>query len=269
MPSQQFKTDFSPRRGSQEDGPPGLLLIGHGTRDRKGQAEFFELASRVQARLPHVSCEACSLEFAEPTIADGLSRLAERGVIRVTAMPLLLFAAGHVQQDIPAALARASSRTGGIEVDLVGCLGCHPALVELSARRFEEAMDATSSSEDRDGGAGTLLLMVGRGSHDTQANAEMIRFAHLRSQRTPLGGVEVCYAAMAEPSLEQGLEHASQSPFDRIVVQPHLLFRGELLQQVRRAVEVRRAKRGKQWFVTEHLGPHDLVVDAVLQITAL
>ena len=47
----------------------------------------------------------------------------------------------------------------------------------------------------------TLLLMIGRGSHDASANAEAWQFARLRWEAEPVGWLEIGYAAMTEPSL--------------------------------------------------------------------
>ena len=50
------------------------------------------------------------------------------------------------------------------------------------------------------------------------------------------------------------------------MVQPHLLFRGALVDRVRDAVEVRQAMGAQRWTLAEYLGPHDLLVEAVVNI---
>src|SRR5687768_1551001 len=96
------------------DGQSGILLIGHGTRDEGAQAELLATASLLQQRLPAVPVQPAYLELAEPTIADGWSKLVERGVRRIAAVPVLLFAAGHAKKDIPKLLAECSRRSGGL-----------------------------------------------------------------------------------------------------------------------------------------------------------
>src|SRR5687767_3853616 len=112
----------------------GWLVVGHGTRDRAGQAEFFELvellARKVGDRGPQV--EPAFLELASPTIAQGLARLAARGVRRVLVIPLLLFAAGHAKDDIPQAVAAAALPLGIDVVAQVGAMESQPQLLELS-----------------------------------------------------------------------------------------------------------------------------------------
>lgn len=247
----------------------GLLLIGHGTRDPAGQAEMAALAARAAAALAPIACEAGNLEFAAPTIAQAIARLVERGAETVTALPLLLFAAGHVKQDIPRELAQESARHGGLPIRAAGYLGCHPQVIELSALRYSEALARAAAEGTVVDPQRTLLLLVGRGSRDPEANAEMARFARLRYERTPVGWCEICFTAMCEPSLERGLEFAAATRFDQIVVQPHLLFRGELLDRVRDAVELRRRMGEKSWLLAEHLGDHELLARAAIQIAGL
>ncbi|MBL9125556.1 MAG: sirohydrochlorin chelatase [Planctomycetaceae bacterium] len=259
-----------PRAARQAGAPAveGLLIVGHGTRDPRGQAEMQAVVERVAARLPGVPCQGCSLEFATPTIAEGVSLLSQRGVERIVAMPLLLFAAGHVKEDIPAALAAASAQAGGIPIEFKRYLGCHPALVELAVKRCEEAL-ARAGVGEFGGRSQTLLLMVGRGSRDPEANAEMAQFARLVFERVQPAWLEVCFTALAEPLLARGLEFAGATRFPQIVVQPHLLFPGELLERVRRWVEPLPRMTGKHWLLAEHLGVDALLVDAIVSIAGI
>jgi sirohydrochlorin ferrochelatase len=50
----------------------------------------------------------------------------------------------------------------------------------------------------------------------------------------------------------------------RIIVQPHLLFRGFVLEEIRSAVSRRQtAMPGAEWIVSAHLGPEQEVVEAI------
>lgn len=252
-----------------EPGEIGLLIVGHGTRDPRGQAEMLAVVERVALRLPGIPCQSCSLEFATPTIPEGVARLVEQGVRRIIAMPLLLFAAGHVKQDIPAALAAAAAQHAGLPIRLSPYLGCDWGLVKLSAQRFDEATQTGRDRGVEHSPAETLLLMVGRGSRDPSANAEMASYARLVFEQKSVGWLEVCFTAMAEPSLARGLEFAAATRFAQIVVQPHLLFQGELLERVRASVTELARQGTKSWLLTEHLGVDDLLADAVVRMAGI
>ncbi len=75
----------------------GLLLVGHGTRDARGLAEYQAIARQVAELADGFSVEACYLELAEPSIATAMQRLLEAGVRRVTVAPLLLVSRGACQ----------------------------------------------------------------------------------------------------------------------------------------------------------------------------
>ena len=260
-------------------GAEGVLLVGHGTRDPAGVAEFLAAAKDAAQRLAPRPLEPCFLEIAEPTIAKGFARLAERGARRVTVVPLLLFAAGHAKRDIPALVAEAAARHGDLPVRHTPPLECHPRILELSARRFRKAL-AGHSPVDR---AEALLVMVGRGSSDAEAAAEMRRFSQLRRELTPVGELETCFVAKQRPTLPNALTAAAIGEFRRIVVQPHLLFKGQLIDDIRREVErasgdrlppglpaaVDVATDEKQWLVAAPLGPEPELIDAIIELAAV
>ena len=241
----------------------GLLLVGHGTRDPIGVAEFLETAADVAALVDPRPVEPCFLELNSPTIDVAVARLARRGVRRLTVMPLLLFAADHAKQDIPAAVAAAMANHAPMSIAQAPVLGCHPALVRLSALRCAETIAAAG----RVPAESTLLLLVGRGSHDPSATAEMFRFAELRAEQEPVGRVETCFFAMAEPSFADILSRTATFDVRRVVVQPHLLFHGQLLAEIQRQVASMAAAHGdRQWLVSRHLGPHPAIPRIVADI---
>jgi sirohydrochlorin ferrochelatase len=247
----------------------GVLLVGHGTRDPAGIAEFLLLAKRLRGLLKPRPLEACFLELAEPTIADALERLIRRGSRQVTIVPLLLTAAGHAKRDIPAAVAEVSAAHPELIVRQTPALDCHPRIVDLSTRRYEEALAGQRVMPSEQ----TLLLLVGRGSSDAEAVSTVRRFAELRAKRSKVGRVETCFAAVAKPSLEEMLPIVAAADVPRVVVQPHLLFRGRLLSDVRDSVarfETREtasaALRRTEWIVTGPLGPEPELAEAVLDL---
>jgi sirohydrochlorin cobaltochelatase len=241
----------------------GLLIVGHGTRSAQGQAEFLETAELLARMAPRTPVAACYLELAEPSIAQGIEQLVARGVRQVVVLPLLLFAAGHAKEDIPVAVHACQGNYPGVEFTFASHLGCHERLLQLSAQRFEEAMQ---TSADEVAAQDTLWLMVGRGSRDPSATAEMREFVQRRLRHTPVGQVRVAYVAMAEPRFEKMLVEVAELRFRRVVVQPHLLFHGELLDAVSQKVEETSARwPHQQWLVAPHLGAADLLAEAILE----
>lgn len=243
----------------------GLLLVGHGTRDPRGVEEFFTLARLVAARAVGHCVEPCFLEFAEPTIPAGFARLMARGVSCVEVAPIMLFSAAHVQRDIPALIADQARRHGRVPTRQVEHLGCQADLLRLSQLRCDEATADRAAVES----AETALVMVGRGSHDPSATEEMHAFAALRAKQTSLTTVRASFVAMAEPRFEATLDVLAGGALKRIVVQPHLLFGGVLVGRIAAIVAGYADRyRAQEWIVAPHLGPHELLAQAVLERVA-
>jgi sirohydrochlorin cobaltochelatase len=224
---------------------PGLLLVGHGTRSETGTRQFLELAGQLATMLPTTPVEPAFLELQQPDIASGLQRLRERGAQRIVVCPLLLFAAGHAKDDIPAAVRLASGKEESpLQAEH---LGLHPALLALSRQRFDEALAGKLPNAPGQ----TCLLLVGRGSHDSAATAEMCELARQRSLQSPDLDVTVAFLAMAQPALGELLPQVAAKGYRRVIVQPHLLFSGELADSVRQQVaDIARQHGEQEWMVT-------------------
>jgi sirohydrochlorin cobaltochelatase len=238
----------------------GILLVGHGTREAVGVQEFLQTARLVADALAEFALEPCFLELAVPTIATAVSRLLDRDIERLVVVPVLLFAAGHAKADVPRAVREALADHPDVQWVQAAHLGCHPAILALSGQRFMEALKDRPACEN----STTALVLVGRGSHDKEAVAEMQRFATLIPQRTAVDHVEVCFCAMATPSLKTALPSVAAQGFARVIVQPHLLFGGVLSASIHEAV-ARCANQhpGTEWLVAETLGPTPLVAEAI------
>jgi sirohydrochlorin cobaltochelatase len=235
---------------SQCDTPrrTGVLLVGHGTRSEAGCGALLMLAERIRRRLP-LPLEPCFLELAEPTIAKGVARLVRAGIDRLIIAPQLLFAAGHAKEDVPAAVEQAlrDCAAAGIAVSQTSHYGCHELIVELAHHRLREAI----GGRDRAPPDETLLIVVGRGSRDAEASHEMHEFARVLARRAELARHAVAFLAMARPTLDEALEAAAAASLRRIIVQPHLLFPGELTEKLsRRVAESSAARPEREWIIS-------------------
>ena len=65
----------------------GLMICGHGSRDRDAVREFNSVAQGLKQRLPDYDIESGFLEFAQPIINSGLDKLRQRGHTLTLAIP--------------------------------------------------------------------------------------------------------------------------------------------------------------------------------------
>ena len=273
----------------------GLLVVGHGTADRVGEAETRQLVGHVAAAAPGVAVELGFLEVIGPSVAEALRRLCARGVDRVVAAPLLLFTAGHARRDLPEALAMAADAER-VPVCQSAALGIHPELVRLSRARRDE-IGRTLAALDPGLEA---LVFVGRGASDPGATTQLLAFleatracgaAALCHPGEPAatcgrglhpaacaalpippgpGRVTVGFVAAARPTVEEALDAVVDPSLpgvvpSRVLVQPHLLFRGRVEEQVREAVDRARARHPAiEWVVVPRLGAEPGVARAVV-----
>src|ERR1700680_2433607 len=80
------------------------------------------------------------LEFARPTIQEGLAALAARGAQRILAIPGMLFAASHVKNDLPWEMNSFIAANPGVDVRLGRDLGIDPKLLDAAAERIAAAV---------------------------------------------------------------------------------------------------------------------------------
>lgn len=258
--------DVSTAQTLDRSRPDGLIVVGHGTRDDRGCAEFAELVNLVTGLAPRTTVEGCFLELVEPDLIGGVERAIRRGARRLAVVPLLLVSAGHAKRDIPRLVAAAAAQFPEATIEQRPHLGSHAAISELAQRRYEESLKNLPPRPNDQ----TLLVVVGRGTKDEGANAALGAFARQRAAQTGAGRHETCFLAMAEPSLERALGLLPQLALPRIVVEPHLLFQGELLDRIRGMVAAAAARwPAREFVVTDRLGPDSDLAEAILELAGI
>ena len=204
-----------------------VLLCGHGSRDPEAVAEFELAAEALCQRLPEFDFATGYLEFARPTIRDGLALLAGRGARRILAIPGMLFAATHVKNDLPWEVNSFVAENPGIDVRLGRDLGIDPKLLHAAADRI--AATAAGPGISR---AETLLVVVGRGTNDPDANSNISKLARMLWEGMGLGWAEAAFSGVAHPRVDAALMRSAALGFRRIVVFPYFLFTGVLVKRI-------------------------------------
>ena len=210
------------RRTSSE---PALLIVGHGSRDPRGAEEFHELVSLVRDHAP-MPVEGGFIELSRPPISECVNNLRERGAREVSAVPLMLLAAGHAKDDVPATLVREKLTHPDLDFHYGRALGIRPELLEL----MDERISAVVPEEEREG---TAVLIVGRGSSDPDANSDLAKMARLFFEGRPYPLVETAFVSLAPPSVTEALERCRRLGAGRVAVFSYFLFTGVLEERIR------------------------------------
>src|SRR5947209_6846619 len=120
---------------------PSLLVIGHGSRDHQGVAEYWQFMEQV-SQTTEMPVGGGFIELAEPNLDTAIDKLVAEGTQHVVAVPLVLLGAGHMKLDGPAALDRARGRHPGLRFDYGRALGIHPLVLDVAADRIPRDSDA-------------------------------------------------------------------------------------------------------------------------------
>ncbi|HEY8595011.1 MAG TPA: sirohydrochlorin chelatase [Devosiaceae bacterium] len=244
--------------------PPetGVMLCGHGSRNQLAVGEFGNLAGRLKARLPGVPVEYGYLEFANPVIHQGLEKLRAGGVRHILAVPGMLFAAGHAKNDIPSVLNTWAAQNPGTSVTYGRELGVDLKMLRAAGDRIEQAIAGAPTSVARHQ---TLLMVVGRGASDPDANSNVAKVMRMLWEGMGFGWGEVSYSGVTFPLVAPALEHAVRLGYRRIIVFPYFLFTGVLVKRIYAAVDdAAAANPGVEFLKAPYLNDHDLVIDTFI-----
>ncbi|SIS48078.1 sirohydrochlorin chelatase [Insolitispirillum peregrinum] len=244
----------------------GVMICGHGSRDVAAVDEFNRLAVLLRERLPQWPVESGFLEFARPIIHQGLDKLREAGCTRILAVPGMLFAAGHVKNDLPWEVNAYAAAHPELTISFGKELGIDTKLLQAARQRVEEAIAAA----DRDFGpvdrADTLLLVVGRGTNDPDANSNVNKVARMLWEGCGVGWTEVAYSGVTAPLVDAGLRHCVKLGYKRVVVFPYFLFTGILVRRIYDWVDDAAALSPDiQFAKAPYLNDHPLVIDSFVE----
>lgn len=237
---------------------PAVLLCGHGSRDPEAIAEFEAAAALLRGRLGGARDFSTGyLEFAGPTIGEALAGLAARGACEILAIPAMLFAARHVKNDLPREINTFAAAHPGVAVRFGRDLAFDPRLLDAAAGRIAGAAP--------DGRGETLLLVVGRGTNDPDANSNVAKLARILREGMGFGRAEAAFSGVAHPRVDAAIARAARLGFRRIVVFPYFLFTGVLVKRIYAQTDMAAARFAEIEFVkASYLADHPSVIEAFL-----
>jgi len=237
----------------------GVMVCGHGSRDEDAVGEFVNFAKKLKKKLLQYELDWGFLEFANPVIKSGLDSLREKGIREIMSVPVMLFAAGHAKNDIPSVLNAYQAQYPELSISYGRELGIDLKLIRAAGERVKDAIeraDGDISPEE------TLLMVVGRGASDPDANSNVSKVTRMLWEGLGLGWAETAYSGVTFPLIKPGLEHASKLGYKRIVVFPYFLFTGILVKRIYQYTDMVAAEHPEIQFVkASYLNDHPLVLD--------
>lgn len=208
-----------------------LLLIGHGTRDDDGRQSLLDFAAAYQAIDPSRPVLPCFLELTGPTIQEGVDQCVEQGYTELSVLPILLFAARHNKFDVTNELDRARQRHPQVQFHYGRHFGITPGILDLWRDRLAD-LDRPEHNPQAIKREDTVLLFVGRGSSDPDANGDVYKLARMLWEGSGYQTVETCFIGITHPRLEEGFRRARLYQPKRLIVLPYFLFTGLLVKKI-------------------------------------
>jgi sirohydrochlorin cobaltochelatase len=242
----------------------GIMVCGHGSRNQNAVREFAVLAERLAERFPGTPVDYGYLEFANPVLHKGLDALRARGASNILAIPGMLFAAGHAKNDIPSVL-NSWAATHDVPVQYGRELGIDLKMLRAAGDRVREALEA-DGWKPGDRLHDTLLVVVGRGSSDPDANSNVAKVARMLWEGMGFGWAETAYSGVTFPLVEPALDHVAKLGYARVVVFPYFLFTGVLVKRIYAAADEAAEKHpGIRFLKAAYLNDHPLVIDTFVE----
>jgi sirohydrochlorin cobaltochelatase len=208
-----------------------LLLVGHGSRDADWRQSLLDFAAAYQALDVSRPVIPCFLELTEPSIQQSLDRCVEQGYTDLSVLPVLLFAARHNKFDVTNELDRARQRHPQLKFHYGRHFGITPGILELWRSRLER-LDQPDQNPKAISRADTVLLFVGRGSSDPDANGDVAKLARIVWEGSGYQTIETCFIGITHPRLEEGFRRALLYQPKRVIVLPYFLFTGLLVKKI-------------------------------------
>jgi sirohydrochlorin cobaltochelatase len=241
----------------------GVMLCGHGSRDVDAIREFQALAGHLTRRLPQYEVESGFLEFATPIIRTSLDALKAKGVSRILAVPGMLFAAGHVKNDLPWEINSFAAENPDLPIAFGRDLAIDTKLLAAARARIEEAEAQSASGLAR---KDTLLVVVGRGTNDPDANSNIAKVARMLWEGMGFGWAEIAFSGVAYPLVDQALERVTRLGYKRVIVFPYFLFTGILVKRIHDWTDqAAAANPGIEFLKAPYLNDHPLVIDSFVE----
>ncbi|MBF0612977.1 MAG: sirohydrochlorin chelatase [Magnetococcales bacterium] len=211
-----------------------LLIVGHGARDKEGDGnrEVEEFAALWRQKRPELTIQVCYIEYADVLLAEGLRRAAQQAD-RVLVLPLILGAAGHVRMEIPAAIEVARREFPQVTFLCSRNIGSENKVLEMVRFRLHQAMSRMDMPDPHTTG----VILLGRGSSEPAANAEVAKLARWLFETTDHQLVDIAFTGITYPRLEEVVQRQIKLGMSQLVILPFYLFTGRLIKRIMRQVE--------------------------------
>ena len=236
----------------------GILLCGHGSRRKTGTDAFKKMVAILKERYSEYEVDYGFLEFSHPLYEAAVERMYQKGVRKIYALPVILFAGSHAKNDIPYEMNTIQSYYPDLTINMGRHIGVSTFLLELAKKRIEEEEKKLPPLDRKE----CAVMVVGRGTTDPDANSDVHKLCSMLWDGMGVGFASVGYSGTAYPKVNEMLPMIDQLNFKRVYVVPFFFFTGVLLERIYEWVDEFNTTSEKEYIKTQAFGTDELMLQA-------
>lgn len=112
-----------------------LLIVDHGSKRAEANETLVQLTEMIRALRPGLTVHYAHMQFAPPTVADGIEACVADGADEIVIHPYLLTPGTHATRDIPALATNALAKHPGVRIRVTEALGLDGKIAEVVLAR--------------------------------------------------------------------------------------------------------------------------------------
>ena len=110
-----------------------IIMLAHGSRDAQWITPFEQIRAAVERRRPECAVALAYLEHSTPDFMGAVDDLVARGATFINVVPLFLGSGGHVRDDVPQLIERATLKHPRLKFDLKPFIGDDRSVLDAIA----------------------------------------------------------------------------------------------------------------------------------------
>ena len=234
----------------------GILLCCHGSKNPDGINDTVQLLRFFKKKKKNYTVKIGYLEILKPTIKDQLEFFFSKKFDYLLLVPAMLFSGNHVTKDIPKILNNLKKN-----YKIKPKVFINPPLLK-SKKIFNVIQKNLIKSlkimdRKKDG-----LIVVASKTINFKAKSEINCFTKKIAMKNKFNFYKEILVTLNKKNLEKDLNKLN-SKYNRFLVLPLFLFRGNLLENLRLVISKINKKEKKKFFLCSHLSDYKKIYNVI------